>query len=65
MAARALGLAGQVGSLVPGARADVLALDAPDVDRWLYDFRPGRVRRVWIGGRAVAGAGIADAGGAG
>ena len=55
VAARALGLAGTVGSLVPGARADVLVLDAPDVDRWLYDFRPGRVRGVWIGGQTVWG----------
>jgi imidazolonepropionase len=52
-AARALGLAGVVGSLVPGARADWVVLDAPDVDRWLYDFRPGRVRRVVISGRTV------------
>ena len=52
-AARALGLAGVVGSLVPGARADIVVLDVRDVDRWLYDFRPGRVRRVAIGGRTV------------
>ena len=52
-AARALRLAGVVGSLVPGARADVLALDAPGVTEWLYDFRAGRVRGVWTGGREV------------
>ena len=48
-------IAGVVGSLVPGARADWVVLDAPDVDRWLYDFRPGRVRGVWIGGQTVWG----------
>ena len=52
-AARAVGLSGTVGSLVPGARADVLLLDAPGVTAWLYDFRPGRVRGVWIGGRTA------------
>lgn len=53
-AARAVGLAGTVGSLVAGARADVLLLDAASVTAWLYDFRPGRVRGVWIGGRRAA-----------
>jgi imidazolonepropionase len=53
VAARALGLAGTVGSVVPGARADAVVLDVRDVDRWLYDFRPGRVRRVVIGGQTA------------
>jgi imidazolonepropionase len=53
VAARALGLGGTVGSLVPGARADVAVLDAAGVDEWLYAFRPGRVRRVFVGGRPV------------
>ncbi len=54
IAAKAVGLSGTVGSLVPGARADVLILDAGGVTAWMYDFRPGRVRGVWIGGqRAV------------
>lgn len=52
-AARAVGLSGTVGSLAPGSRADVLVLDAPSVTAWLYDFRPGRVRSVWIGGAHV------------
>lgn len=53
IAACALGLGGVVGSLVPGARADAVVLDAAGVDEWLYAFRPGRVRRVLIGGWSV------------
>ncbi len=53
VAAKAVGLSGTVGSLVPGARADVLLLDAAGVTAWMYDFRPGRVRGVWIGGARV------------
>ncbi len=53
VAAKAVGLSGTVGSLAPGARADLLLLDAPGVEAWLYDFRPGRVRSVWIGGARV------------
>lgn len=50
-AARALGLDAEVGSLEPGRRADFVVLDAPDVDRWLYAFRPATVVRTVIGGR--------------
>lgn len=39
-AARAVGLADRAGSLEPGKRADFAVLDAPDVEHWLYHFRP-------------------------
>jgi len=40
IAARALGLEGEVGSVAPGYRADLAVIDAPDVNQWLYHFRP-------------------------
>ena len=39
IAARALGLAGEVGAVAPGYRADLAVIDAPDVNHWLYHFR--------------------------
>jgi len=39
-AARAVGLESEVGSLEPGKAADFALLDAPDVNHWLYQFRP-------------------------
>ncbi len=44
IAARALGLAGVVGSLAPGMAADFAVLDAPDVNTWLYHFGPNANR---------------------
>jgi imidazolonepropionase len=40
IAAAAIGLAGQVGSVAPGYHADLAVIDAPDVNHWLYQFRP-------------------------
>lgn len=40
VAARAVGLAGSVGEVAAGRRADLAVLDAPDVNHWLYQFRP-------------------------
>jgi imidazolonepropionase len=39
-AARAVGLEAEIGSLEPGKAADLAVIDAPDVDHWLYHFRP-------------------------
>lgn len=39
-AARAVGLESEVGSLEPGKAADFALLDAPDMNHWLYHFRP-------------------------
>lgn len=39
VAAQAIGLANDRGSLLPGYLADVAVIDAADVDQWLYHFR--------------------------
>ncbi|MFW5927269.1 MAG: imidazolonepropionase [Wenzhouxiangella sp.] len=39
-AARAIGLEHSHGSLKPDYRADLAVIDAPDIDHWLYHFRP-------------------------
>jgi imidazolonepropionase len=39
-AARAVGLEAEVGSLEVGKHADVALIDAPDVNHWIYHFRP-------------------------
>jgi imidazolonepropionase len=39
-AARAIGLHASHGSLLPGFRADLAVIDAPDINHWLYHFRP-------------------------
>jgi imidazolonepropionase len=40
VAARALALDGDIGSLEPGKAADFAIIDAPDIEHWLYHFRP-------------------------
>ncbi|HLT47807.1 MAG TPA: imidazolonepropionase [Rubricoccaceae bacterium] len=42
-----------VGSLLPGMKADFVVLDAPDVTHWLYHFRPDATRRVVVGGETA------------
>lgn len=42
-----------IGTLTPGAWADVAVLDAPSVEAWLYRFRPGTVRETLVAGRTV------------
>jgi len=39
-AARAVGMEQTHGSLMPGYRADLAIIDAPDINHWLYNFRP-------------------------
>ena len=51
-AARAVGLEAEIGSLEPGKRADLAVIDAPDVDHWLYHFRPNACVMTLIGGIA-------------
>ena len=38
-AARAVGLESSIGSIEPGKIADLVLLDAPDVNHWLYHLR--------------------------
>ena len=52
-AAKALGLEQRVGSLERGKAADFALIDAPDVDHWLYHFRPNACRLTVAGGRVV------------
>ena len=47
------GLGGRTGSLAPGMAADFAVMDAPDVDHWLYHFRPNACRLTVQQGRAV------------
>ena len=50
VAARAVGLDDRIGSLEQGKAADFAIIDAPDVDHWLYQFRPNACVRTVIGG---------------
>lgn len=55
-AARAIGLHQERGSLLPGYLADLAVIDAPDINHWLYHFRPNAClatlkRGQWIHGR--------------
>lgn len=43
-AARAVGLEQSHGSLLPGYQADLAVIDAPDINHWLYHFRPNACR---------------------
>jgi len=52
-AARALGLAGAVGSLEPGKVADLAVIDAASPEEWLYHFRANACRLTVAGGRVV------------
>jgi imidazolonepropionase len=49
-AARAAGVAAEAGSLEPGKAADFAVIDAPDVNQWLYQFRPNACVETVIGG---------------
>jgi imidazolonepropionase len=49
-AARAVGLEDSVGSLELGKAADFAVIDAPDVNQWLYHFRPNACVMTTVGG---------------
>ncbi|HEV7364638.1 MAG TPA: imidazolonepropionase [Gemmatimonadales bacterium] len=49
-AARAVGLERSLGSLEPGKAADFALIDAPDVNHWLYHFRPNACIMTTVGG---------------
>jgi imidazolonepropionase len=49
-AARAVGQGRSVGSLEPGKAADFALIDAPDVNHWLYHFRPNACIMTAVGG---------------
>lgn len=53
VAARALGLDEEIGSLEPGRKADFAVIDAPDVETWLYHVRPNACRLTVVGGEVV------------
>jgi imidazolonepropionase len=50
-AAAAIGLEGTHGSLVPGYRSDLAVIDAPDINHWLYHFRPNACLRTLKSGQ--------------
>jgi imidazolonepropionase len=52
-AAKALGLDQRAGSLERGKAADFALIDAPDVETWLYHFRPNACRITVSGGKVV------------
>ncbi len=52
-AARAIGMAEEVGSLEVGKRADFVLLDAPNVNHYLYHLGPDVVRATYVGGQPV------------
>jgi imidazolonepropionase len=56
LAAKAVGLEDQVGSLEPGKEADFAVIDAPDVNHWIYHFRPNDCIRTFIAGTEVVSA---------
>jgi imidazolonepropionase len=52
-AAHAIGLGGEVGSLEPGKRADLILLDVPTYQHLAYRFGTNLVGTVVAGGRKV------------
>jgi imidazolonepropionase len=46
-AARAIGMEKTAGSLETGKQADFAVIDAPDVNHWLYHFRPNACVATW------------------
>lgn len=54
-AARAIGREDEIGSLEPGKAADLVLLDAPSLEHWVYHHRPDPTIATVIGGRARSG----------
>jgi len=50
-AARAIGREKTIGSIEPGKHANFTVLDVPDVDHWLYHFRPDACTATYIKGK--------------
>jgi imidazolonepropionase len=53
IAARAIGLEAEVGSLEPGKSADFAVFDAPDVNHWLYHLRANACLRTVARGQEI------------
>jgi imidazolonepropionase len=53
VAARAIGVESECGSLEAGKAADFAIIDAPDVNQWLYHFRPNACVRTVAAGRTI------------
>jgi imidazolonepropionase len=53
VAARAVGLEAEVGSLAAGKSADFVLLDADSVEQWLYHLRPNAAVRTVARGRTI------------
>jgi imidazolonepropionase len=53
IAARAIGVESDCGSLEVGKAADFAVIDAPDVNQWLYHFRANACLRTVIAGRTI------------
>src|SRR5262249_44386530 len=53
LAAKAVGLESHGGSIEVGKLADLALMDAPDVDTWLYHFRPNACLATIVSGTLV------------
>jgi imidazolonepropionase len=53
IAARAIGVESECGSLEAGMAADFAIIDAPDVNHWIYHFRANACLRTVIAGRTI------------
>jgi len=53
VAAQAIGKADKMGVLAPGKEANFVLVEAPDVNHWLYHFRPNAVKQTYIRGQVV------------